>query len=81
MFFIISMMLISCLQVEPVTAGHRVTLTYELTAEKAAPAGQQQTMCVSEAAARGTPLFSVLESALQNADFFPRGRQDRMRTP
>lgn len=56
-------------------SGYRITLTYELTAQKqSAAVGQSQNQAtVSDTAARGTPLFAAISAALQDPTFMPDG--------
>ena len=62
---------ISVLQVEPVTRGHRITLTYELTASGVASAGMPATL--DSSTAKSTPLFAALQAALHDPTFMPSG--------
>jgi hypothetical protein len=63
-------------QVEPVTSGYRVTLTYELTAEKAdmIRVGDNSGVQVLRKTALSKPLFAALKAALDDDTFMPDGK-------
>ena len=64
---------ISVLQVKPVTRGHRITLTYELTASGMASAGMPATL--NSGTAKSTLLFADLQAALHDPTFMPSGAE------
>lgn len=64
-------------QIEPVTSGHRITLTYELRAKvsnaASKPANDPGMLRVTQAAAAGSRLFAALKAALDDPSFLPDG--------
>lgn len=57
------------MQVEPVESGYRITLTYELTADKLT----LNQLAVSIEATFGSPLYAALSAALKDQNFMSEG--------
>jgi hypothetical protein len=67
------------LQVEPIKSGHKITLTYELTAARTGMpmdwVDRQPIPAISMATVKNSPLYAALQAALEDPTFLPAGVQ------
>ena len=61
------------LQVEPVTKGYRITLTYELSVDGNALSAMPPTPVVDASATASIPGYAALRAALDDPKFLPQG--------
>ena len=63
------------LQVEPVTEGYRITLTYDLFVDSKAWSAMPPTPTVDASAIDSIPVHAALQAALSDPTFAPSGKQ------